>query len=135
MSSINPNPDHRKDLKHRSPNLGPYTTKGTLKELPSGIYFSDPSSGLGNNCPDPATVVKTLATGWPQQPPMLPQQPLFFNNRPKEFKPSTSKIDQAYVEKNVKNLPSKQPPMLLYPQPQLLPQQPPMLPQQPPMLP
>ena len=28
------NPDHRKDLKNRSPNLGPYTTKGTLKELP-----------------------------------------------------------------------------------------------------
>ena len=27
-------PDHRKDLKNRSPNLGPYTTKGTLKELP-----------------------------------------------------------------------------------------------------
>ena len=27
-------PDHRKDLKNRSPNLGPYTTKGTLEELP-----------------------------------------------------------------------------------------------------
>ena len=32
-------PDHRKDLKNRSPNLGPYTTKGTLKEPLLRIYF------------------------------------------------------------------------------------------------
>ena len=43
-------PGHRKDLKSRSPNLGPYTTKGTLKELPQGIYFLGPSGGLGSNC-------------------------------------------------------------------------------------
>ena len=47
MGSQEEFPDHRKDLKSRSPNLGPYATKGTLKELPQGIYFLDPSGGLG----------------------------------------------------------------------------------------
>ena len=50
----NPCPDHRKDLKNRSPNLGPYTTKGTLKELPYRIYFLDPSGGLGELAGEPS---------------------------------------------------------------------------------
>ena len=32
--SIVPYPDPREDLESRSPNLGPYTTKGTLEEPP-----------------------------------------------------------------------------------------------------
>ena len=38
---VDANPDPRKYLESRSPNLGPYTTKGTL------YYFLDPPGGLG----------------------------------------------------------------------------------------
>ena len=42
-------PDPREDLKSRSPNLGPYTTKGTLKEPPLRdlLFGSSRGSGLG----------------------------------------------------------------------------------------
>ena len=42
-------PDHRKDPKSRSPNLGPYTTKGYFKRTPFGDLFfrSFRWSGLG----------------------------------------------------------------------------------------
>ena len=48
VGSLNPNPDPREDLESRSPNLGPYTTKGTLQEPPiKGSTFLDPPAGLG----------------------------------------------------------------------------------------
>ena len=45
FSLLEPRP-HRKDLKSRSPNLGPYTTKGYLKGARRGHLFLDPSGGL-----------------------------------------------------------------------------------------
>ena len=41
-------PDPREDPKSRSPNLGPYTTKGHFIGTPyKGIYFLDPPRGSG----------------------------------------------------------------------------------------
>ena len=40
-------PDHRKDLKSSSRNLGPYTTKGYSKGTPLRGSVLDPSGGLG----------------------------------------------------------------------------------------
>ena len=40
-------PDAREDLKSRSPNLGPYTTKGTLKEPPLRDLLFGSSRGSG----------------------------------------------------------------------------------------
>ena len=45
---VNKYPDPREDLESSSPNLGPYTTKGTLQEPPSrDLLFFDPCGGLG----------------------------------------------------------------------------------------
>ena len=41
------NPDPREDLEGRSPNLGPYTTKGTLKEPPLRDLLFGSSRGSG----------------------------------------------------------------------------------------
>ena len=40
------NPDPREDLESRSPNLGPYTTKGTLWEPPLRDLLFGSSRGL-----------------------------------------------------------------------------------------
>ena len=40
-------PDPREDLESRSPNLGPYTTKGTLKEHPLRDLLFGSSRGSG----------------------------------------------------------------------------------------
>ena len=40
-------PDPREDLESRSPNLGPYTTKGTLKEPPLRDLLFGSSRGSG----------------------------------------------------------------------------------------
>ena len=40
-------PNPREDLKSRSPNLGPYTTKGTLREPPLRDLLSRSSRGSG----------------------------------------------------------------------------------------
>ena len=42
-----PYPDPREDLESRSPNLGPYTTKGTLSEPPLRDLLFGSSRGLG----------------------------------------------------------------------------------------
>ena len=44
---MSPTPDHWKDLKSRSPTLGPYTTKGDFQGALLGDLFVDPSGGLG----------------------------------------------------------------------------------------
>ena len=41
------NPDPREDLESRSPNLGPYTTKRTLKEPPLNDLLFGSSRGSG----------------------------------------------------------------------------------------
>ena len=40
-------PDPREDLESRSPNLGPYTTKGTLQEPPLRDLLFGSSRGFG----------------------------------------------------------------------------------------
>ena len=42
-----PYPDPREDLESRSPNLGPYTTKGTLQEPPLRDLLFGSSRGSG----------------------------------------------------------------------------------------
>ena len=43
------NPDPREDLESRSPNLGPYTAKGTLQEPPLRDLLFGSSRGSGIN--------------------------------------------------------------------------------------
>ena len=39
LTVVSPYPDHRKDLKNRSLNLGPYTTKGYFQGALLGVLF------------------------------------------------------------------------------------------------
>ena len=58
-------PDRREDLESRSPNLGPYTTKGTLQEPPLRDLLFGSSRGSGH------TSKETPQT--PQPPPSGPK--------------------------------------------------------------
>ena len=53
------NPDHRKDLKRRSPNLGPYTTKGCFKGTPLEDLFFRSFRWSGKRKHETATAMVT----------------------------------------------------------------------------